>query len=157
MVINNITYYADGFIYKLNQLTGIQYRLPTEAEWEYAARGGRSSSGYKYSGSNTVGDVAWYWDINGYVTTHAVGTKKANELGIYDMSGNVREWCSDWFSGYSSNSQTNPQGPYNGFYRVSRGGSWYYSTLGVRVSYRNGWYPVYSYGNLGFRLARSSN
>jgi len=156
MVIKNITYYANGFIYRLNQLTGKQYRLPTEAEWEYAARGGLSSKGYKYSGSNTAGDVAWYFD-NSNKRTNTVGGKSPNELGIYDMSGNVYEWCSDWWGDYSSKALTDPTGPSTGSHRVSRGGSWYYSTLGVRVSYRNGWYPVYSYGNLGFRLARSSN
>ena len=113
MVIKNITYYANGFIYKLNQLTGRQYRLPTEAEWEFSARGGRRSKGYKYSGSNTVGDVAWYWD-NSDNRTHIVGGKSANELGIYDMSGNVLEWCSDRWGEYSSNAQTDPTGPSTG-------------------------------------------
>lgn len=131
------------FLTKLNQLTGKTFRLPTEAEWEYAARGGNKSQGYKYSGSNTIGNVAWYYD-NGGSKTHAVGTKQANELGIYDMSGNVWEWCSDWYDSYGSSSQTNPTGAASGSYRVLRGGSWSSYARGCRVAYRN-------YGNPGFR------
>ena len=116
------------FIPRLNKITGKTFRLPTEAEWEYAARGGNKSKGYKYSGSNTIDDVAWYYD-NAYNTsnnygTHQVGTKSPNELGIYDMSGNVYEWCSDWYSSsyYSSSPSSNPTGPTSGSYRVLRGG-----------------------------------
>ena len=98
------------FITKLNQLTGKNFRLPTEAEWEYAARGGNKSKGYKYSGSNTIDNVAWYTSNSGS-ETHDVKTKQANELGIYDMSGNVYEWCQDWYDSYSSGSQTDPTGP----------------------------------------------
>ncbi len=142
------------FITKLNQKTGKTFRLPTEAEWEYAARGGKKSKGYKYSGSNNIGDVAWY-DKNSNDKTHPVKTKQPNELGIYDMSGNVWEWCSDWYESYSSYSQTNPQGPSSGAYRVIRGGSWNYSAKYCRVAYRYINNPSYRYNSLGFRLALS--
>ena len=145
-----------AFISKLNFQTGKQYRLPTEAEWEFAARGGSSNSDYRYSGSNTIDDIAWYWD-NSSSRTHAVGTKYPNELGIYDMSGNVWEWCNDWWGDYSSDAQTNPQGPSSGSYRVLRGGSWFYNTTDARVSYRSSYYPgSWSY-DIGVRLACSSN
>ena len=123
--VENVNWHeCQTFITKLNQLTGKTFRLPTEAEWEFAARGGTKSQGYTYSGSNTVGDVAWY-DGNSSAKTHEVATKSPNELGIYDMSGNVQEWCQDWYDSYSSSAQTNPTGPDSGFYRVRRGGSWY--------------------------------
>ena len=143
------------FITKLNRLTGKNFRLPTEAEWEYAARGGNKSKGYyKYSGSNTIDNVAWY-DGNSSSATHNVKTKSPNELGIYDMSGNVWEWCEDWFGDYSSGSQTNPTGPSSGSYRVLRGGSWYGSAKGYRVSGRGNDDPGSRYTNYGFRLACS--
>jgi formylglycine-generating enzyme required for sulfatase activity len=156
-VINDITYYSNGFIYKLNQMTGKKYRLPTEAEWEFAARGGNQSRGYKYSGSNIADNVAWYDDNSGD-KTHPVGTKQANELGIYDMSGNVREWCSDWYSSsyYDSSPSSNPQGPSTGLYRVHRGGNWYYSEWYVCVSRRNHTSPYGNSSLIGFRLASSS-
>ncbi len=140
------------FITKLNTLTGQTFRMPTEAEWEFAAKGGNSSMGYTYSGSNTIGDVAWYTDNSGS-TTHTVKTKQANELGIYDMSGNVWEWCSDWYGSYSSSAQTNPTGPTSGSYRVNRGGCWIYGARFCRSSCRNYGTPGYSGGNLGLRLA----
>ena len=141
------------FISKLNVLTGKKFRLPTEAEWEYAARGGNKSQGYKYSGSNTLDDVAWY-KANSGKTTHPVATKAPNELGIYDMSGNVIEWCSDWYSGiyYSSSEQTNPTGPENGADRVHRGGYWGYISKYCRVSDRGGSSPGSAAASLGLRL-----
>ena len=142
------------FIVKLNRLTGKRFRLPTEAEWEYAARGGKKSKGYKYSGSNTIDDVAWY-DTNSAGTTHPVASKAPNELGLYDMSGSVWEWCSDWYSSsyYSSSSQNNPTGPASGSYRVFRGGSWNYDARYCRVSYRNDSSPTKRFTFLGLRLA----
>lgn len=139
------------FIRKLNNLTGKNFKLPTEAQWEYAARGGKKSRGYKYSGSNTIGDVAWYDGNSGY-KTHDVGTKSPNELGLYDMSGNVYEWCSDWYGDYSSFSQTNPTGPSSGSRRVSRGGCWLYNASHCRVSDRNDTYPGNRFSDLGLRL-----
>ena len=152
-------YIVNGFLPELNRLTGLTFRLPTEAEWEYAARGGNRSQGYKYSGSNTIDDVAWY----GYYdnskgtainfSTYPVGTKQANELGLYDMTGNVYEWCSDWYESYSSSSQTNPTGPATGSHRVLRGGSWDHSARSCRVSYRSGINPGNGDFIIGFRLA----
>ena len=146
---------AQDFIVKLNRLTGEKFRLPTEAEWEYAVRGGSKSVGYKYSGTYSPDNCAWY-DGNSGSTTHVVGTKSANELGIYDMSGNVWEWCQDWFGNYSSSSQTNPTGSNSGSFRVFRGGSWYFNARDVRVSTRNYRTPGNRSNRLGFRLARSS-
>ena len=139
------------FVSRLNSLTGRTFRLPTEAEWEYAARGGKKSSHYKYSGSGNIDDVAWYDDNSGS-STHPVGTKSPNELGIYDMSGNVYEWCSDWYGGYSAGAQTNPQGPSSGSRRVLRGGSWYIHAGYCRVSYRNFFDPRSSGYSNGLRL-----
>lgn len=140
------------FIRKLNALTGQNYRLPTEAEWEFACRGGNNSRGYKYSGSNNLGSVAWY-DGNSGNKTHPVGTKAPNELGIYDMSGNVWEWCSDWYGDYRRVAQTNPIGPYDGSYRVGRGGSWDAYARICRSSDRNGDSPALRSTNFGLRLA----
>ena len=142
------------FIKELNRLTGKNFRLPTEAEWEYAARGGKYSKDYvyKYSGSNNSDEVAWYW-WNSDRTTHSVKTKEANKLGLYDMSGNVYEWCNDRYGDYQSNSQTNPTGPSEGGFRVLRGGSWSSLDGVVRVSYRNGDTPGSRDFYSGLRLA----
>ena len=138
------------FIQKLNRLTGRNFRLPTEAEWEFACRGGNKSNGYKYSGSNDIDNVAWY---DGYSGAHPVGTKAPNELGIYDMSGNVWEWCSDWYADYTSYSQTDPTGPQSGSFRVYRGGSWYFNARYCRSSGRGGSDPSDRSNILGLRLA----
>ena len=142
------------FIRKLNSLTGQHFRLPTEAEWEFACRGGNNSRGYKYSGSNYIDNVAWY-DGKPGEEAHPVATKSPNELGIYDMSGNLSEWCSDWYGDYSSGAQTNPKGPYDGSDRVIRGGSWYSSARSCRSSDR--WcYSVSRFSwsdRIGLRLA----
>ena len=144
------------FVKRLNELTGKAFRLPTEAEWEYAARGGNKSKGYKYSGSNTIGDVAWYTS-NSSVMTHPVGTKSPNELGLYDMTGNVWEWCSDWYGEeyYSSSPSNNPTGPTSGPSRVYRGGSWFSSAQSCRVANRSDYDPGNRGSNLGFRLVCS--
>ncbi len=126
-------------------------RLPTEAEWEFAARGGNQSMGYKYAGSNTLGNVAWY-KSNSDSAAHAVGTKAANELGLYDMSGNVWEWCSDWYSSYTASAQQNPTGPAAGSNRVVRGGSWSADGFYCRVSNRVNAYPGHHHVKRGFRL-----
>ena len=141
------------FIKKLNSLTGLNFRLPTEAEWEYAARGGNKSKGYKYSGSNDIGSVAWYTSTTNDSGTKPVATKSPNELGLYDMSGNVWEWCSDWYGSYSSSSQTNPKGPSSGSDRVRRGGSWNSYARYCRVLYRYNYAPGVRFSCLGLRLA----
>ena len=143
------------FINKLNQLTGERFRLPTEAEWEFAARGGNKSRGYIYSGSDNIDDVAWHTGNSGK-KTHPVGTKAPNELGIYDMSGNVWEWCQDWYGSYSNSAQTNPTGPASGYAsgyaRMFRGGCYRFC---VSTVFRN--YYDFQAANidLGFRLALS--
>jgi formylglycine-generating enzyme required for sulfatase activity len=140
------------FLTKLNTKTGKSFRLPTEAEWEYAARGGKKSNGYKYSGSNDIDSVAWYNGNSGR-KTHVIGTtKKSNELGIYDMTGNVLEWVSDWYDSYTSSIQTNPIGPNTGSFRVLRGGSWSNFAVHTRVSIRITSSPSSRYSTYGFRL-----
>jgi formylglycine-generating enzyme required for sulfatase activity len=143
---------ARDYIRKLNQRSGKTYRLPTEAEWEYAARsGGRSE---KYAGGDSVDAVAWHSGNSGS-QTHPVGQKRPNGLGLFDMSGNVWEWCRDWYeSGYYGKSpKDNPQGPSGGSYRVNRGGGWYYGPGDVRSANRCRDSPDARNGNLGFRLA----
>ena len=151
---------CQDFIEQLNQLTGETFRLPTEAEWEFAARGGNKSQKYRYSGSSNIQDVAWFWNsipsqqigTPGY-GTQPVATKAPNELGLYDMSGNVWEWCQDWYGNYSSDDQINPTGPSWGSFRIFRGGSWSRSSESCRVAYRNYTYPSTSDDTMGFRLA----
>ena len=143
------------FIYKLNSLTGKHYRMPSEAEWEYAARGGNRSKGYKYAGSNDTDSVAWY-DDNLDGTTHPVGTKMANELGLYDMSGNVMEWCQDFYGDFTSEPQTDPTGPasHSNNEHVYHSGCFDYPAHGCRVSFRYRSSPTYAGSNrLGLRLA----
>ena len=142
------------FIQKLNAKTGKTYRLPTEAEWEYVARGGKNST-YTYAGSDNVEEVAWY-DSNAGGKTHRVARKQASELDLYDMSGNLYEWCQDWYDEnyYSKSPSKAPQGPDKGYNRVIRGGSWYNGSADVRVANRNLFLPSDGVDNVGFRLAR---
>ena len=148
------------FVRRLNSMTGQQFHLPTEAQWEYAARGGSRSRGYKYSGSNAIDNVAWY-EENSYKKgqsspdygTHPVKTKSPNELGIYDMSGNVWEWCQDWYGSYSSSAQTNPTGPSSGSDRVLRGGSWGDNARICRSSFRFNYTPSIRSYYIGLRLS----
>lgn len=143
---------AMEFCRLLSNKTGRTYTLPTEAQWEYAARGGNKNEGAKYAGSNMIDAVAWYTDNSGS-STHIVGSKRANALGIYDMSGNVWEWCKDWYaSSYVSYDTNNPVGPSSGSYRVIRGGSWRCNASDCRVADRGGNSPGFRNGNLGFRV-----
>ena len=142
------------FINKLNVLTGKNFRLPTEAEWEYAARGGNKSKAYKYSGSSTIGNVAWYKANAGIIKP--VASMQPNELGIYDMSGNVWEFCNDWYGNYSGEAQTNPIGPASGDYRVQRGGSCATSADQCRISYRGAADPTVPFDHVGLRLCLST-
>lgn len=157
-------YDCENFIQTLNELTGMKFRLPTEAEWEYAARGGNKSMGYKYSGSNDLNEVAWYdgnaqdipYDDPNY-GPHPVGSVQPNELGIYDMSGNVNEWCQDWWDYYSADPQVNPTGPEQPNSdmdaRMIRGGSWKHPATDCRVSMRYGYRGTERDNSQGFRLA----
>ncbi|OPZ96044.1 MAG: Serine/threonine-protein kinase pkn1 [Bacteroidetes bacterium ADurb.Bin408] len=147
------------FINKLNEASAVKFRLPSEAQWEYAARGGAKyyNTNNKFSGSNNLDEVAWYnKDKKGKEDktgrTHPVGQKKPNELGLYDMSGNVWEWCNDWYDSYSNAKQAYPEGPSKGSYRVFRGGSWNNTDNSCRVFFRHYMTPDSKYYNLGFRL-----
>lgn len=142
---------AKGFADWLSKKTGQQYDLPTEAQWEYAARGGNLSQNKVYAGSNNLGIVGWF-GVNSVNEVHLVGQKQANELGIYDMSGNVWEWCRDWYGPYSTQSQHEPSGPDSGKYRVVRGGSARRNSQGCRVAYRNFHSPDFHYSSNGFRV-----
>lgn len=151
--VDNVTWEdCQIFIQKLNHLTNQEFRLPTEAEWEFAARGGNKSAGYKYAGSDRLEDVAWYQDNCGN-TTHPVKLLQANELGLYDMSGNVYEWCQDWYGAYESGAYADPIGVASGNYRLLRGGSWYNYAWRCRVSYRRSCAPTVAFYNVGLRLA----
>ena len=140
------------FIKKLNSISSMNFRLPTEAEWEFAARGGNKSRGYKYAGSNNIDEVAWYW-FNCDSKTHSVGQKQPNELGLFDMSGNVWEWCQDRHGDYRSSAQVNPTGPTSGSDRVNRGGCWGDVARFCRVSHRDYFTPDGRFSYLGLRLA----
>jgi formylglycine-generating enzyme required for sulfatase activity len=144
------------FLKKLNQQTGHRYRLPTEAEWEYAARGGPKSKGYMYSGSDSLDEVAWY-ENNSDGRTHKVGLLKPNELGLYDMNGNVWEWCQDWYDimYYKHSALKDPQGPAMSESKVLRGGSWYDDSHAYKTTFRNWYQPRRAFKNDGFRLAES--
>jgi formylglycine-generating enzyme required for sulfatase activity len=150
---------VNEFIPALNALTGRTFRLPTEAEWEFAARGGNDSDGFMFSGSNIIGDVAWYYDNRPNASTQAVGGKDPNELGLFDMTGNVWEWVNDWWSSTAyagrEGGVTDPAGPATGSSRVVRGGSWYSSARGCRVSFRGNYTPDARYYGIGFRLVLS--
>ena len=144
---------CQAFITQLNQMTGMTFRLPTEAEWEFAARGGNMSHGYTYAGSNTLDDVAWNSNNNSANTTQPVGQKSPNELRLYDMSGSVWEWCNDYYDVYSANAQTNPTGPTSGSDRVARGGAFFNNQGSHRVWFRNHSFAGQVADGLGFRLA----
>jgi formylglycine-generating enzyme required for sulfatase activity len=155
MPVTNVSWEdCQVFIKKLNDITGLEYRLPTEAEWEYAARGGSKSQGYLYSGSNNIDEVGWY-DTNSGKAIHVIKEKKHNELGLYDMTGNVVEWCSDWYGPYRTDlkGSDDPKGPDNGKRHVLRGGCWDYGSNGCRNTSRDGdpegWYNLIGGG---FRL-----
>jgi len=147
---------VQNFILKLNNKTGLNYRLPSEAEWEYASRGGNKSKGYIYSGSMNLNEVAWY-NENADKKTHPVGQKQSNELGIFDMSGNISEWCNDWYDKkyYKGSPISNPSGPVTGVYRVHRGGSYFNTQTTSRCASRNFLFHASRYFSIGFRLARS--
>ncbi|MDA3838123.1 MAG: formylglycine-generating enzyme family protein [Candidatus Delongbacteria bacterium] len=156
--VEQVSWYdAVEFCKKLSKMKGVTYRLPTEAEWEYAARGGNKSRGYKYSGSNDVDDVAWYFGnkLGSLGSTNPVGSKQPNELGIFDMSGNLLELCWDWYGSYTSDAQTDPTGLTSGTYRVLRGGFWLTGASFCRVANRSTLIPSYGFYYFGFRVART--
>jgi formylglycine-generating enzyme required for sulfatase activity len=154
-VINVSWAWADAYCKWLGRQTGDEYRLPSEAEWEYAARGGQASAKnrFLYAGSDQIGEVAWYFD--NAKRTNPVGQKSPNQLDIYDMSGNVYEWCQDWYGSYTAGNQTNPDGPNSGRERVMRGGSFGMFEESIYLVAREKNYPNLSNQNLGFRVART--
>jgi formylglycine-generating enzyme required for sulfatase activity len=148
--VDHISWYeAQRFIDKLNKMTNHHFRMPTEAEWEYAAKGGNMSKGYGFSGSNNVDEVAVYYTESG---SHTVGTKKPNELGIYDMSGNVSEWCSDWYGPYSKKDSLNPKGPKEGTLKCLRGGNWVNHPEACYITIRGAIAPTVADQFMGLRL-----
>ncbi len=152
--IENVSYDdVQTYIGKLNKLTGKTYRLPTEAEWEYAARGGNKTNNYTYSGSNNIDDVGWYMDNADFIT-HPVGRKLANELAINDMTGNVMEWCQDWYNAdyYANSPVQNPQGPSTGTERVIRGGYFIFDANQCLVANRHSYPPIHAHVSIGLRL-----
>lgn len=158
--VENVSWFdAQAFCRKLSEATGRVYMLPTEEEWEYAARGGNKSRHYKYAGSDNIDEVAWYLEnsddaMMDWFFQQPVGKRKANELGLHDMSGNVGEWCSDWYGEYDENDTYNPQGPASGSFRVVRGagGGDSYAEY-CRVSSRDNIDSASRFSNLGFRVA----
>lgn len=155
--IVNVTYFdAMAYCAWLSEKTGEKFSLPTEAQWEYAARGGQKSKGYKYAGSNDINEVAWYDETTNEKGIRSVGKLQPNELDIYDMSGNAWEWCLDFWGKYPNNSLKDPQGPTKGNYRVIRGGSWYYVEDMARITSRDGPQPKFTNYNYGFRVAKAA-
>jgi len=153
--VSNISWNdCQTFIARLNALTGLTFRLPTEAEWEYAARGGNKSSQYRFAGSNIIDSVAWTY-TNSQNRKHGVGRLQSNELGLYDMTGNVSEWCHDWFAPYQLGTPIDPIGPDSGTMRVARGGSFDNCVSNLHLSLRNFYEEDYLSNYLGFRLAIS--
>lgn len=140
------------FLQKINEITGKEFSLPTEAQWEYAAKGGKNSRNCLYSGSNDIESVCWYY-TNAASNVAIAGTKSPNELGLYDMSGNVNEWCSDWYDYYTNETQNNPHGPETGQFRVMRGGSVINPAEECRTTHRFGGEPNSHFYFIGFRLA----
>ena len=151
--VENVTWdECQTFISKLNELTGKRFRLPTDAEWEFAAYGGNNSNGTIFAGSDDIDQVGWY-GVNSNSQTHPVASKQPNELGLYDMTGNVWEWCQDWYGRYTNNAQVNPTGPTYGTQRVYRGGSYYNDARFCRIYYGGTGIPSSFSVNRGFRLA----
>lgn len=151
--VENVTWeQVQEFINILNDKSGKNYRLPTEAEWEFAAKGGNKTEGFIYSGYSVLGACGWYYS-NSDATIHEIGSKYANELGLFDMSGNVREWCNDWYEAYSTDDADNPQGPTSGSMKINRGGSWTTPAVNCRNTYRHTDFPNEAAQDLGFRLA----
>ena len=144
------------FIYNLNKITKLKFSLPTEAQWEFAARGGNSSRNLKYAGNDKADYVAWYWKNSSH-QSQDVAKKLPNELGLYDMSGNVSEWCNDFFDNYKSVFEKDPLGPHNGSEHVIRGGSWSTDEKKCRVSVRDHKLPTCRDNSIGLRLVLNKN